>query len=141
MLKQGGVPKVVCTPPTLQGFKEAFRLYPPTYLMARSGTVGTARERGWRPASMSAAQAHALAHTALYMEVCCELTNQDQMRDWMLRCNSAGFAKRRTPLPIFERVKEALGLDQRCSCGGIWVCGLHLLRRCGEETHMLDWYV
>ena len=93
-------------------------------------------------ARMSAAQAQAFAATELYMEVCAELTSEDQMRAWTLRCNRAGFPK--TPAYIadfwYQRLKDALGLDKRCACGGVWVCGLHQPRRSGEHTHVLDWY-
>jgi hypothetical protein len=93
-------------------------------------------------ASMSVAQAHAFAHTELYMEVCHELTNEDQMRAWTLRCNRAGFPKRPHYVANFwyERLKDALGLDQGCPCGGIWVCGLIQPRKKAEPSHILDWY-
>jgi hypothetical protein len=41
--------------------------------------------------SRAEGQARAFAHTELYMDVCCELTSEDQMRAWTLRCNTAGF--------------------------------------------------
>lgn len=93
-------------------------------------------------ASMSAAQAQAFASTELYMEVCCELTSEEQMRAWTLRCNTAGFPKRPHYIADFwyQRLKDALGLAQPCRCGGISVCGLLQPRRRGERTHILDWY-
>lgn len=80
---------------------------------------------------MAEAQARAFAHTELSMDVCAELTNEDQMRAWTLRCNTASFPKRPHSIADFwyQRLKEALGLDQPCRCGGIWVCGLHQPRR------------
>jgi hypothetical protein len=76
------------------------------------------------------------------MDVCAELTDEDQMRAWTLRCNTAGFPKRPQYIVDFwyQRVKEALGRAEPCRCGGIWVCGLHQPRRRGETTHILDWY-
>jgi hypothetical protein len=93
--------------------------------------------------SIAEGQARAFASTEIYMEVCAELTSEDQMRAWTLRCNRAGFPKRPHYIADFwyQRVKEALGLDQPCNCGGIWVCGLLQPRRRGETTHILDWYV
>lgn len=93
-------------------------------------------------ASMSAAQAQAVASTELYMEICHELTGEDQMRTWTLRCTTAGFPKRPEYIAGFwyQRVKEALGLDQPCRCVGIWVCGLHQPRRQEQPTHIWDWY-
>lgn len=87
---------------------------------------------------MAEAQAQAFASTELYMEVCCELTSEEQMCAWTLRYNTAGFPKRPHYIANFwyERVKEVLGLDQRYPCGGIWVCGLHQPRRRGEITHV-----
>lgn len=91
---------------------------------------------------MSAAQAQAFASTELYTEVCAELTDEDQMRAWTLRCNRAGFPKRPHYIADFwyQRVLHALGLAEPCRCGGIWVCGLLQPRRRGEHTHMLDWW-
>ncbi|HEY0606009.1 MAG TPA: hypothetical protein VGD58_24000 [Herpetosiphonaceae bacterium] len=93
-------------------------------------------------ASMSAAQAQAFASTDLYMEVCAELTDEEQMRAWTLRCNTASIPKRPHSIADFwyQRLKDALGLAQPCRCGGIWVCGLLQPRRRGETTHILDWY-
>lgn len=93
-------------------------------------------------ASLSAAQAQAFASTELYMEVCHELTSEDQMRAWTLRCNRAGFPKRPHYIADFwyQRLKDALGLAEPCHCGGIWVCGLLQPRRSGETTHILDWW-
>jgi hypothetical protein len=92
-------------------------------------------------ANMARAHAQAFASTELYLEVCCELVSEEQMRVWTLRCNRAGFPKDPAYIADFwyQRLKEALGLDKRCACGGVWVCGLIQPRRSGEHTHILDW--